>query len=474
MKPKLLFFLALPFILFGARDAQAASRVVEKMLNTQQGAVYYVAPGGNDNHPGTESKPWKTIQKAAKTLVAGDTVYIRSGTYRERLMPQNSGSPGAEITYAAYPGETPVIDGSGLVLPDDLAGLVEIDSRSYIRLSGLSVTNAGPNSNNVAILVDHSSNITVERNSTYNSVSSGIGVWNSDHITVDGNTVQLGVNGGVQECISIGGSHTFAVYGNTVLDCKREGIDAKDGSYDGQIYRNVVRRAASIGIYVDAWDKYTHDIQVYQNIVSDSPGCSAFGIASEEGGQLTNIQVYNNLAYGNYAFGLEVSRCCSDNHPMDGITIVNNTFYKNGKDWGGGIWMDNPQARNVVIRNNLVSQNVEFQIAISADVPEANVTVDHNLIDGYRRYADEVYGTDSVTGAPRFVAPATGDFHLQLDSPAIDAGSAVVAPAFDIDGQARPQDGDGNGSIAQDIGAYEFAGATYVITDWVYLPVILR
>ena len=35
----------------------------------------------------------------------------RAGTYNERVIPENSGSAGNYITYAAYPGETVTIDG---------------------------------------------------------------------------------------------------------------------------------------------------------------------------------------------------------------------------------------------------------------------------------------------------------------------------------------------------------------------------
>lgn len=45
------------------------------------GTTYYVSPSGNDKNPGTETQPWQTIQKAADTLVAGDTVYIKEGFY---------------------------------------------------------------------------------------------------------------------------------------------------------------------------------------------------------------------------------------------------------------------------------------------------------------------------------------------------------------------------------------------------------
>ena len=67
-------------------------------------AEYCVDPKGDDANAGTESQPWKTLQKAADTLVAGDTVRIKAGTYHERVIPKNSGSPGKPITYAAFPG----------------------------------------------------------------------------------------------------------------------------------------------------------------------------------------------------------------------------------------------------------------------------------------------------------------------------------------------------------------------------------
>ncbi|MGO4372568.1 DUF1565 domain-containing protein, partial [Paenibacillus sp. MCAF20] len=47
------------------------------------GKAYYVAPTGSDSNPGTLNAPWKTIQKAANTLVAGEIVYVRGGVYKE-------------------------------------------------------------------------------------------------------------------------------------------------------------------------------------------------------------------------------------------------------------------------------------------------------------------------------------------------------------------------------------------------------
>jgi hypothetical protein len=432
--------------------------------------VYYVAPGGDDSNPGTLDHPWQTIQKAADSLVAGDTVYIRAGAYPEQVIPQNSGSPGNPITYAAYPGEIVTLDGSSVTLPDDLAGLFEISAKSDIRVSGLRVIHAGPYSNNAGVLVGDSSAITIENNITLDTMSSGIGVWGGQQITIAGNTVEQAGVGGWQECITVAGTSNFEVRDNAVIDCQKEGIDAKDGASHGRIYRNVVSYPKAVGIYVDAWDKPTHDIEVFQNIVHHSVQSSGFTVASEQGGQLTDIWLYNNIAYQNNTYGVEISYCCSASHPMDAIFIVNNTLYGNGADWGGGVIADNAQAQNVTIRNNIASQNLTFQIAVAADVPAASVTVDHNLIDGFRGYEDEVYGDNYVEGAPLFTNPAAGNFHLLPGSPAIDAGSAASAPNTDFDGDPRPQDGNHDGAAQVDIGADELA----VYTEQIYLPLVLR
>ena len=72
-------------------------------------ATYYVAKTGSDSNPGTEAQPWLTITKAANTIVAGDTVYVKAGTYSEQVIPANSGTSGSYITYSVYSGATRVI-----------------------------------------------------------------------------------------------------------------------------------------------------------------------------------------------------------------------------------------------------------------------------------------------------------------------------------------------------------------------------
>jgi len=101
-----------------------------------QGTTYYVAPNGSDSNNGSQSQPWKTIPKAVNKMVAGDVVYIRAGTYYERVIPQNSGSSGNYITYAAFSGEQVAIDGASVPLPTDWGGLFDVTQKSYIAISG--------------------------------------------------------------------------------------------------------------------------------------------------------------------------------------------------------------------------------------------------------------------------------------------------------------------------------------------------
>ena len=80
------------------------------------GATYYVAPNGRDTDTGTSlTTPFRTIQRAATKMVAGDTCFIRGGVYRETLKPAASGSLDAPIIFTAYREERVVISGADVV-----------------------------------------------------------------------------------------------------------------------------------------------------------------------------------------------------------------------------------------------------------------------------------------------------------------------------------------------------------------------
>ena len=105
-------------------------------------ASYYVAPTGLDTNPGTPARPWKTVQKAADTLAPGDTVYVHTGTYGPVTVHVSGSASGGFITFRNFPGETPVVDGSGCEPPrDDDAGLFLLTESSYIVISGFELRN---------------------------------------------------------------------------------------------------------------------------------------------------------------------------------------------------------------------------------------------------------------------------------------------------------------------------------------------
>jgi hypothetical protein len=90
------------------------------------GAEFYVSPNGSDSNAGTKAKPFATIEAArdavrelARPLKQPVNVWVRGGRYflddTFVLTPADSGSDDAAITYAAFPGETPVFSGGKII-----------------------------------------------------------------------------------------------------------------------------------------------------------------------------------------------------------------------------------------------------------------------------------------------------------------------------------------------------------------------
>ncbi len=115
-------------------------------------ATYYVATNGSDSNPGTLASPFATVQRGQLAASAGDTVYIRGGTY---LMTESqialytsiwayvtnlnkSGTSGARIRYWAYPGERPVFDYSA-IKPANYRIFAFFVSGSWLHIKGLEI-----------------------------------------------------------------------------------------------------------------------------------------------------------------------------------------------------------------------------------------------------------------------------------------------------------------------------------------------
>ena len=102
------------------------------------GNTYYVSPDGSDAAAGTEAAPFRTIQRAASLVDAGDTV-VGAGTYAGFQLgwdfPQ-SGTATQPITFKADPGA--VIEGRNSETPDG----INLEGSSYVVIDGFAVDNA--------------------------------------------------------------------------------------------------------------------------------------------------------------------------------------------------------------------------------------------------------------------------------------------------------------------------------------------
>lgn len=431
------------------------------MVSRMLGADYFVSPTGSNLDDGSFDHPWRTLQFAADHVAAGDSVTVMPGTYAERVVVQVSGLEGQPIIFRAQTTGTAILDGSSVMLPE-WGGLFEISGQSHVVIQGLRVTHAGPTLNSAGVLVQFCSQVTVDSVETYQTVSSGIAIWDSDQVVVSHNDVELACNDGEQECITVAGTSHFEVRGNHVHhggpgSHGGEGIDIKDGSSYGLVYQNDVYQLNRLGIYVDSWDKHTHHIEVFENVVHANQS-DGIVLAAEAGGLLEQIHVYNNLAYDNSYSGIVVAGWGEPvpTHPIQDCFIINNTCVNNGgSTWGGGIVVENPDADRITVRNNIFSENVYFQILVE-DVG-VDMVVDFNLIDGFRGEPGEIRGDEYREGDPGFVDPNVHDYHLAEGSLAIDGGTLEMAPDVDFDGVSR------NHGAAPDMGAYEFGTPSQVI-----------
>ncbi|MGF1493573.1 MAG: right-handed parallel beta-helix repeat-containing protein [Microcoleaceae cyanobacterium] len=340
------------------------SMKVESFVPTGNGETYYVSPDGNDNNPGTQEQPWKTISYAtseASVVSAGDTILVQSGTYAEIVDLQKSGN--AEEGHIVLKADREVT----LVDPDPNTffgefwneGVIEAEGQGFWVVDGFRIEN----SSFAGISLRDANDMVIQNNHTFETGSSGIiampgSFFQGGEQEVTGSNLQIlnntveranwvwagqGDTRGRQEAISIWGVDGFEVAGNLVNQGNREGIDAKTGSRNGSIHNNIVTDVARI---------------------SGTPGGYQGGPAIYLDGnraQMSNIDVYNNVVYGNTATGIAVS----DEEPLAGdvrdIRIFNNIIYDNGIqgiNGGEGIFI----ASNVYdyeIFNNTVVGNVQ-------------------------------------------------------------------------------------------------------------------
>lgn len=92
--PRVATLIALMFPFLVPHNARAATYIVDQDH-----------PEAADANPGSEERPWKTIQRAAEAVQAGDTVCVMAGNYEGRVTfgPGTSGAEGNRITFRGLP-----------------------------------------------------------------------------------------------------------------------------------------------------------------------------------------------------------------------------------------------------------------------------------------------------------------------------------------------------------------------------------
>ena len=102
-------------------------------------ADFYIAQNGNDKNPGTEQKPFATLERARDAVrelklkkglpKEGVTVWLREGEYfvnkTFELNEKDSGNEKSRIVYRAFPGEQAIISGGKKVSPEIFEKVVD-------------------------------------------------------------------------------------------------------------------------------------------------------------------------------------------------------------------------------------------------------------------------------------------------------------------------------------------------------------
>lgn len=181
---------------------------------------------------------------------------------------------------------------------------------------------------------------------------------------------------------------------------------------------------------------------------------------SPAGDVISNTQIINNVINPTTsgAGGLSLTGGNTTTSPpnrVSGVTIENDTIVN---DQGNANLFDSyPNApgasgnriTDVTIRNSILYEPFGIPIWVSSGSMGAGVhlapdVITNSLVSG-RGWA----GTNgNINGDPLFVNASAGDFHLTAASPAINAGTTIGAPSFDLDGVRR--------DAQPDIGAFEF------------------
>lgn len=415
--------------------------------NTYAGSTYYVAANGNDGNAGTDiNQPWLTLGKAAGTVAAGDTVYVRGGTYTNSVCFFTGGTPDRRISILAYSNEIPIIDGTtmggplGLGQRSPYSPLVTISgTASYLTLAGFAVINGA-----FGIEVDGTNDV-VQNTIVSNMWNNGIFIRGSGSMA-QSNTIAY---------CCLNNSPSYRQSGTVWAS----GLSAARGSADG-IARQVVLRGNTVhDIYGEALSTYEADGTLIESNVVYNGWATDIYISDSR-----NVLCRGNLAYATTNFTarfatptlleladekVSVPRSCNNLvvnnlfwggliHAFDwtgvngsglvGDLIANNTFV-NAELLTGSAAAYGVNNYAAVVQNNIFYRNDGGTIG---SVPAtAGLTFSHNL--WYPSRPVNTSGTGDLISDPKLaLAGPTGAgqlspayFTLATNSPAHGNGAAI-------------------------------------------------
>jgi hypothetical protein len=450
--------------------------VIGMLAQSAAGATYYVSTTGNDANPGTVSSPWRTIQHAANTAMAGATVYVMGGTYHESVSFPNSGRPGQLIRFESYPGQTALISGSGLscctsnpaLSGNETQGLVNIVNGSYIIISGFAIGNFTTNKpaatpagiwitgsgTGVEILNNQVYNITTTAQANGNAF--GIAVYGTSltpitDLVISGNEV-YNLKTGESESVNTDGNVThFKITNNIVHDNDNIGIaligdegvgfTGYDVSSYGEVSGNTVYNISAIvnpgegssydadGVYCDGCAYVTiernwiYNVDYGIEVASENQVCQANGTEWTGPNNTGTASLGTSPCYGEY---VTVRNNVIANSNASGYSIGGyaKASSKGGHDEGGGSSYDVVFVNNTLYNNSKApgGETAEFQIQNQVG------SAQHNYFENNLVYAGTfntwIYSfVKSSTSYP--VPPATLDWNLYYSAAGYVPGTSI-------------------------------------------------